>query len=115
MGSRASDLTTEGASPDYGRTSSDPALGLRSTRSALSTGWDLSSFSNSASAGGQLEHPSDVNSSTSTGVRAVPSLTDPALALVPGMYGRCSDVENEIAANPINGNQRRIMAASLAD
>src|SRR6266478_8098575 len=40
-------------------------------RSAPFTGWERSSLSNRASAGGQLEQPSDVNNSTSTGVRAV--------------------------------------------
>src|SRR5260221_7819923 len=39
--------------------------------SALGTGWVLSSCINKASAGGQLEQPSEVNNSSSTGVRGV--------------------------------------------
>jgi hypothetical protein len=38
--------------------------------SADATGCSATSRSSNASAGGQLEHPSDVNSSTTTGVRA---------------------------------------------
>ena len=37
--------------------------------SAPSMGWSLSSLARRASAGGQLEHPSEVKSSTRTGLR----------------------------------------------
>src|SRR5271154_2229584 len=66
--------------------------------SAPATGCDASSFRNSSSAGGQLEQPSEVNSSTSTGER-VPS----ALAVVFAASGlRWATADNTKTAEKTN-------------
>src|SRR5436853_5409144 len=46
--------------------------------SAPETGWPASSLANSWSAGGQLEHPSEVKSSTMTGARSTAALKLPS-------------------------------------
>src|SRR5258708_19654178 len=77
--------------------------------SAPRSGWDRSNLSNKTSAGGQLEHPSDVNNSTSTGVRGVWSLVGPGSVLAARICRNETIIRAQVMTSPLIENLKRIM------